>query len=103
MKKQVTKGLAICFLLLFSAPIIFGVFMLGSAKAGSFASPYELVEKEFKERVDLASSSNMEVFMKKSEDKKLLLSMMCANESVNEQALSELRDNVYGERGIWQV
>jgi hypothetical protein len=89
--------LAICFLLLFSAPIIFGVFMLGSAKAGSFVSPYELVEKEFKERVDLASSSNMEVFMKKSEDKKLLLSMMCANESVNEQALSELRDNVYGE------
>jgi hypothetical protein len=43
MKKQVTKGLAICFLLLFSAPIIFGVFMLGSAKAGSFVSPYELV------------------------------------------------------------
>jgi len=46
MKKQVTKGLAICFLLLFSAPIIFGVFMLGSVKAGSFVSPYELVEKE---------------------------------------------------------
>jgi hypothetical protein len=97
MKKQVAKGLVICFLLLFSAPIIFGVFTLGSAKAGSFASPYELVENEFKERVDLASSSNMEVFMKKLEDKKLLSSMMCANQSVNDQALSELRDNVYGE------
>ena len=54
--------------------LLFTQFPLSATRAKSFASPYELVEEVFKERIDLASSDDMETFIAKAENKKPLLS-----------------------------
>ncbi|NCO27683.1 MAG: hypothetical protein COS15_02490 [Caldiserica bacterium CG02_land_8_20_14_3_00_36_38] len=76
--------------------LLFTQFPLSATRAKSFASPYELVEEVFKERIDLASSDDMETFIAKAENKKPLLSNLFIDESIGEQTTNELRYWVYG-------
>ncbi len=76
--------------------LLFTQFPLRATRAKPFASPYELVEEVFKERIDLASSVDMETFIAKAENKKPLLSNLFIDESIGEQTINELRHWAYG-------
>ena len=76
--------------------LLFTQFPLRATRAKPFASPYELVEEAFRERIDLASSIDMETFIAKAENKKPLLSNLFIDESIGEQTINELRHWAYG-------